>query len=555
MKKHLFVFLAALLALSMVLAACARTVETLETSASTDSESSSDSTATDGPSDNTNKNDKPSNNNNTNNKPNNNKNEGKYAVTETYMPEAVSAEMKSLFEAKEADFKTTATSSNPYVIRDVYNISNCGVKSISIPVIKTGEADDNGDFLFTIYVLQNEWITGLGKAPRRCYEVKINAEEYGLEENDNAVYKWIKVDLTDYEIELTQTETLGFVSDDDTIFAAFIGNGSTTDKAQRLIENNFHQMRGFVKNAGQPDVAHKVDNNTLVYDFEFERVYESKAAYDEYVAAEEAYQAMIEELIDIYAGKKISILGDSISTFANISNNTSYNSTIGGNAVFNFKGNGSELRFNGLYDEKDTYWHRLISDLWMELCVNNSWSGSCVIDNAPSRALQLHNNAGEEPDVILFYMGINDLHNKKSMGDLYEILANSNDTRSDAEKIEAWLESTSFTGSATFEQAYAKSIMNMLERYEGVEVWCLSLMVNNDGRFTTTAMKQYNRCIEALAEYFGCNYIDQNEGYITKGNCIAYSCDGKGLHPNPTGHALMEKHIVECFYEKASKEQ
>ena len=472
------------------------------------------------------------------------------------MPEAVSAEMKSLFEECEAEFKTIDTMNNPYVIRDVYNISNCKVRSISIPVIKTGETDDNGDFTFTIYVLQNEWLSGLTKAPRRCYEVKINAEEYDLDENDNAVYKWIKVDLTDYEIELSQTETLGFVGDDDTIFAAFIGNGSITDKAQLLIENNFHQMRGYVKNAGQVSVAHTVANDTLVYDFEFERVYESKAAYDEYVAAEEAYQAMIEELVEIYAGKKISILGDSISTFANISNNTLYNSTIGGNAVYNYRGTQSALNNNGLYDEKDSYWHRLISDLWMELCVNNSYSGACVIDNAPSRALQLHNNnTGDEPDVILFYMGINDLHNKKAMGDLYEILANSSDTRSDAEKIEAWLEAPTFTGKATFEQAYAQAIMNMLDRYEGVEVWCLSLMVNNDGRFTTTAMKQYNRCIQALAEYFGCNYIDQNEGYITKGNCIAYSCDGKGLHPNPTGHALMEKHIVECFYEKAFGEQ
>ena len=314
-------------------------------------------------------------------------------------------------------------------------------------------------------------------------------------------------------------------------------------------------MRGFVRDAGQQTIAHSVQNDTLIYDFEFVRYYENEDAYDEYVLAEEEYLEKINALFDLYVGKKLSILGDSISTISGISNNTSYNYTIGNNAVYNYKGNASALNNNGLYDEKDSYWHRLLTDLGMELCVNNAYSGACVIDNAPSRSLQLHNNDGEEPDVILFYMGINDLHNKKTMGDLYNILASKTDMRSDAEKIEEWLASDSFTGSASFEQAYAKSIMNMLEKYEGVEIWCLSLLANNDGRFTTTAMKQYNRCIQAIAEYFGCYYIDQNEGYITKSNCTAYSCDGKGLHPNPTGHALMEKHIVESMYEKVVEEQ
>ena len=512
MKKHLIILLAALLVLSMMLAACAKTVETAETSANTDSssdstttdgssnsesdESSSDSESTDASSDSitddessdsAESSDETEKKDETDKKDDPDETEERYGAIESYMPENVSSELKRLFEGREIEFKAINTTSNPYVIRDVYNISNCGVKSISIPVISTEDADENGDFTFTIYVLQNEWMKGLGQTPRRSYEIKINAEEYGLEENDSTVYKWIKVDLTDYEIELTQTETLGFVGDDDTIFAGYLGSGA--DRAIRLIETNFPQMRGYVKDAGQKDITHSVNNNILIYDFEFIRYYESEAAYEEYVSAEEAYLEKIDSLFDLYVGKKLSILGDSISTFANISNNTSYNSTIGGNAVYNSKGSASALNNNGLYDEKDSYWHRLLTDLGMELCVNNSYSGDCVINNGPSRALQLHNNDGENPDVILFYMGINDLHNNKPMGDLYRLLANTADTRSDAEKIEEWLASDEFTGSATFEQAYAKSIMNMLDKYKGVEVWCLSLLSNNDSRFTTTKMK------------------------------------------------------------------
>ena len=35
-----------------------------------------------------------------------------------------------------------------------------------------------------------------------------------------------------------------------------------------------------------------------------------------------------------FKGKSASVIGDSISTFGSVSNNTAYNPTIGGNAVF-----------------------------------------------------------------------------------------------------------------------------------------------------------------------------------------------------------------------------
>lgn len=65
-------------------------------------------------------------------------------------------------------------------------------------------------------------------------------------------------------------------------------------------------------------------------------------------------------------------------------------------------------------------------------------------------------------------------------------------------------------------------------------------------------MIKYNRCITALAEYFGAGIIDMPKGYINIDNCMAYSCDNKGLHPNPAGHALIEKHIIETMYKKAT---
>ena len=77
----------------------------------------------------------------------------------------------------------------------------------------------------------------------------------------------------------------------------------------------------------------------LFYDFEWEKIYtaeEQKAAAE----LEAEYQALVSLLKDKYKGKNISILGDSISTFDKISNNTEINSTIGENLKYhNHTGN------------------------------------------------------------------------------------------------------------------------------------------------------------------------------------------------------------------------
>ena len=110
-----------------------------------------------------------------------------------------------------------------------------------------------------------------------------------------------------------------------------------------------------------------------------------------------------------YAGKTISILGDSISTYVDVSNNPAYNSTIGENVLYY----GAK---NIDVTQSETWWQQVIDALNMKLCVNNSWSGSCVLYERSgaggayiSRCEQLHNdNTGEEPDVIVVFMGTND---------------------------------------------------------------------------------------------------------------------------------------------------
>lgn len=103
-------------------------------------------------------------------------------------------------------------------------------------------------------------------------------------------------------------------------------------------------------------------------------------------------------------GRKISILGDSVSTYMGVSNDAQANSTISYNHCF--------------YDEpfplEKTYWYLVMKEFGMELCVNNSWSGGNLSGQhipaaGVNRANYLARNDGTEPDFIIVFMGLNDL--------------------------------------------------------------------------------------------------------------------------------------------------
>lgn len=491
-------------------------------------------------------------------------------VVDAYLPEAVSTELKTLFENKKATFAVYSTGSAPYAIHDIYNIGNGKLKSISIPVHTTGTADANGDLIFTICVFDNS-ITGLKKAAQTKYQIKINAEQYGLPQNKAGVYKFIKVDLTEYDINLTDKQTLAFYSATDTLHPAYLKEDLRhSNKALKLLKTDFPQATGFFTKLGTADLNRSL--GTLVYDFEFERTYENKAAYEALLAVETEYQAKVAALKEKYQGKKLSVLGDSISTFTGISNNIKYNSTIGKNAVW-YPGNNSNF-----IDHTYTYWGRLLTDLGMDISVINTWSGSIVYgdpddsytDNLFSRATELDNDNGTSrdssddinPDVIIVYMGINDLHTGSPRDvKLYNSLKKSG---ADVKAIlDEWMTTTIATAEAnatpvrggktykTWEGAYALGLRAMKEKYPDAEIYLMTLVRSQDSRDTAQApFDHYNTCIKAFAEYFGATVVDQEAGYMLQENCHAYGSDLKALHPNQEGHRLMERIIVETMYDK-----
>ena len=241
-----------------------------------------------------------------------------------------------------------------------------------------------------------------------------------------------------------------------------------------------------------------------------------------------------------YAGKTISILGDSISTYIGISNNSDYNSTIGENALYYGVKNTDVT-------QSETWWQQVIDALDMKLCVNNSWSGSYVLqerDDAKgayvSRCEQLHNdNTGEEPDIIVVFMGTNDYsYYQDTLGtaDLdYDALI-----QSDAEPTTAC-------------EAYAVMLHKISVRYPDAEVYCMGLLPRRvpdlDGKDVVPAPTEFNAGLEKIIKHFGYTMVDLENCGITENrkNFDKYIADRR-VHPNELGMDLISNAMMKALF-------
>lgn len=476
---------------------------------------------------------------------------------ENYLSDALYATMENALYLTPDHFSPYNMSLTPFAINDMMTISDCNLRNISIPVYKTLTADANKNFVFTLHVFKAS-LDGLKAVPKRSYEIKINAEQYELEDN-SLIMRFVTVDLSSYNITLSADETLGFSSSSDTIVPSYIpvSYKSEFNEAANALLDVFPQIQGNFSRLGTSELG--LGKHFLLFDFEWEKTYTTYELESAKMELDELNEA-IATLRQKYAGKYVSILGDSISTFNRISNDAKINASLNGyGAHYNYNNSPPSWEY--------TYWGRLISDTGIKLCVNNSYSGSSVygrsdksyLDSAALRATELHDTSGNEPDVIIFYMGTNDLRANVKL-DLYNSLKNADKNDYNA-IIEAWFDSVLISTSngtncvagttyTTFEQAYAISLYKMTQRYEKAEIICIDLIQSLESGFTQAKTEKYNFCIETLAEYFGATVIHQSLGEVTFKNKLSYSNAFDGLHPNARGHAALEKLIVHYLYKK-----
>lgn len=495
-------------------------------------------------------------------------------VTESLYSDTLVNTIKGYVSSDTSKFAKFAIGGGPFLMQAEEFISDGRVSSIGMPVTTT-TADGSGNYKFTIYVYGKDLETGLRAAPRRTYEVSVSGTKYGL--TNACAIKWIELDLSEYNIVLGKDETLAFSSEDtsDTLVPYYTNNADF----RKLLESSGDNLNGFIKGLGTATLSIEI-KNSLIFNLKMERGYTyGSMCYADIVNENESYDAMISALKSKYAGKKISIIGDSISTFEGYSNNASNNSTTGNNAYYY-----STSETSGLSAVDHTYWMKLIDALDMELCVNNSWSGGRVYgksetsykDSSVFRSTQLHRDAGGqrvEPDVIVFFYGINDINNKVTFGNLLNELDGAKDRSAELEIVDAWFKALlaknvngSVAGSTytNFQEAYALSLYNMKTNYADSEIYCVNLMPcakyfkNNSG--TYDVMENYNYFYELMVDYFDLYLVDQFSEiapeYYSYGpyyTSDAYeSSNGylPMLHPNDGGHTRLAKRIITAMGKK-----
>lgn len=244
----------------------------------------------------------------------------------------------------------------------------------------------------------------------------------------------------------------------------------------------------------------------------------------------------------ILKNANVSILGDSISTYEGISNNGALNSTISINAVYYPTRHAADDQFAA----SETYWSRIIAKYDMNLLVNNSASGSLVVedvdDTRPSgikRCTELHDNRGEnagtEPDIIAVYMGTNDLNKGKPLAELNDDIYAA-----------VMKEDGTYITPTTFTEGYIIMLDKITKRYSNADVFCFTLLPSD--RTVYALLNQFNDQIRTIAAHYGLTVVDiAEDSGITRANRAKYM---RGSHPGAEGMGLIADVFDEALIAK-----
>lgn len=205
-----------------------------------------------------------------------------------------------------------------------------------------------------------------------------------------------------------------------------------------------------------------------------------------------------------FEGKKVAVLGDSISTYLNYMPE--------GYAHF------YPYPAGNIRDVNQMWWKEVSNALGTSIFVDNAWGGTTVVGGtsateSPTRLSTLL--FGEEkPDVVLIFMGSNDARAKYTVN--------------------------------TFEQSYRKMITNIKAIAPDAEIILCGLVdFTVTGFFEKETYQGYNKVIEKVATDNEFIYIDLSSVKIVNSDLI------DSVHPNYSGH----KKIAEVVIEQLNKQK
>ncbi|MGI6710488.1 MAG: InlB B-repeat-containing protein [Bacilli bacterium] len=209
-----------------------------------------------------------------------------------------------------------------------------------------------------------------------------------------------------------------------------------------------------------------------------------------------------EEGTNSYAGKTISLIGDSITT---------YNGYIPSGFAYFYPYATADLA-----DVNQTWWMQFINYFGMKLLVNNAWSGSAVAGDAQSAAQKVSRTdytfIGEvKPDVIVIMMGANDA-------------------------------GSSYINLSQFEAAYNVMLNNLKTSCPDSEIILCTLP--SITLYSEEDQIAYNNVIKAYATNNDYKVIDFADAF-TRDEVGTYLVDS--AHPNKSGMDKMAETAIDDF--------
>ena len=225
-----------------------------------------------------------------------------------------------------------------------------------------------------------------------------------------------------------------------------------------------------------------------------------------------ASEAEYNYLYSLFHEKRISVMGDSISTIKD--------KIPSGNALYYDNTTGKEMTF------ERNYWGDIITRFGAVEGIDEAWSGSTIGSKAASMASKDRINKLDDngtPDVILYYGGSNP---DSSVGTF--------NPDADYAKTVDWAQSYSDTASA-----YAASLQRMKATYPGAEIIAIIPYYEQNN------IPKQAEVIEQIAKHYDITTIDLRELRNQEG-----ISPNNELHPNMDGHSQIAAYICQQLYEQ-----
>ena len=219
----------------------------------------------------------------------------------------------------------------------------------------------------------------------------------------------------------------------------------------------------------------------------------------------EEYKIETTDIFNSFQCGKLSIIGDSISTYDE--------------EGYKIEGYRMYYPKYDVNDIKKTYWGRLLENNHGEIEVNASWSGSCVTNVRAGNSyptlcdrIPLIGN----PDTIIIALGTNDSNDKASIGNY------------------AYDASIAELDESKFAQAYIKGIKMIQSTHPHARIICVMFEMNDS----------YRTAIKTIADYYGLETIDAS----------SYQSVGDNKHPSFNGMIEISNKFVNLSNRNETKD-